>query len=189
MLSLLLVRVFCYPCLCLNRYKLSRCFSNNQNNYFLSLIGINGPDWLSAPGSALCAVVICSVWTSTPFVALMYYATLGTVPDMYYEAASIEGATWWQCLCLVIMPFLKPITGVILLFRLLEALAIFPMIFVLTGGGPAGATEPINFYAYVTGFNYLKIDYAATLIVLFFVILFSFSWPIVKNIVKRPEVI
>jgi multiple sugar transport system permease protein len=156
-------------------------------NYFLSLFGIHGPDWLAAPSSALWAVIIAAVWASTPFVILMYYATLGTIPEPHFEAAAIEGASWWQTIRYVSFPFLKPITKVIVIFRVLEALAIFPVIFVLTGGGPAGATEPINLYAYFTGFNYLKVDYAATLIVVFFSFLLAISWPILKKMVYQSE--
>ncbi len=156
-------------------------------NYFLSILGIYGPDWLSTPSSALWAVVIAAVWASTPFVTLMYYATLGTIPETHFEAAAIEGASWWQTIRYVSLPFLKPITKVIVIFRVLEALAIFPVIFVLTGGGPAGATEPINLYAYFTGFSYLKVDYAATLIVVFFSFLLAVSWPLLKNMVRQSE--
>jgi multiple sugar transport system permease protein len=156
-------------------------------NYFLGLFGVHGPDWLAAPSSALWAVIIAAVWASTPFVTLMYYATLGTIPESNFEAAAIEGASWWQTIRYVSLPFLKTITKVIVIFRVLEALAIFPIIFVLTGGGPAGATEPINLYAYFTGFNYLKVDYAATLIVVFFSFLLAISWPILKKMVYQSE--
>jgi multiple sugar transport system permease protein len=71
------------------------------------------------------------------------------------------------------------------IFRILEALAIFPIIFILTGGGPASATEPINFYAYITGFDYLKIDYAAAIIVFFFILLMIISLPLMKGMAKR----
>jgi multiple sugar transport system permease protein len=157
-------------------------------NYFLGLLGIIGPDWLAAPASALWAVIIAAVWANTPFVALMYLATLETIPEAYYEAAAIEGADWFQSIRYITLPFIGPITKVIVIFRILEALAIFPIIFVLTGGGPAGATEPINFYAYSTGFTYLKIDYAATLIVVFFLFLLVISWPLLQKMVKRTEV-
>lgn len=154
-------------------------------NYFLSVIGITGPDWLSAPFTALVAIMIASAWTGTSFVALMFLSALETIPGSYYEVAAINGASWGQMHWYVTFPMLRSITRVVVMFRILEALAIFPIIFVLTGGGPAGATEPINFYAYATGFNYLKVDYAATLIVVFFLLLLALSWPILRTMVKR----
>ena len=154
-------------------------------NYFLSLVGIVGPDWLGSPTPALWAVIIASIWTGTSFVALMYLSSLEAIPESLYEAASIDGSTWWQKLRFITMPMLKSVSKVIMVFRVLEALAIFPVVYVLTGGGPAGATEPINFYAYTVAFSYLRFDYSSTLIVVFFIFLLFVSLPILKSMVKR----
>jgi len=153
-------------------------------NYFLKLVGIKGPDWLGSPLSALFAVIIAAIWTGTSFVALFYLSALETIPEEYYEAASIDGADWWQRLRFITLPLLTPITRIVVVFRILEALGIFPLIFVLTGGGPAGATEPINYYAYTTAFSYLRFDYAATLITVFFGILLFTSLPILRNMIQ-----
>lgn len=137
-------------------------------NYFLSLVGIEGPNWLSDPTFALLAVIIAAVWGWTPFVGLMFLASIQTFPTDIYEAAVIDGTSWVQSIRFITLPLLKPTIFVVGVFRVIEALAIFPIIFILTNGGPAGATETVNFYGYVSGFNFLRIGYASAIMVFFF---------------------
>ncbi len=154
-------------------------------NYFLGLMGIHAPDWLNAPFTAQCAVTIAAVWTWTPFCMLMFLAGLETLPGEFYEAAVIDGASWYQTLRFITLPLLRPIAIVVLLFRIIEALAIFPVIFIMTGGGPAAATEPINYYAYLTGFSYMDVSYAATLVVVFFATLYAFCFFFLRSAVMQ----
>ena len=141
-------------------------------------------DLLSAPNSALFVIVVCSTWVGTPFVALLFLSSLETISKELYEAAHIDGAGWLRSHWSISIPIVRPVIMTVVVFRILEALAIFPIIFILTGGGPAGSTEPVNYYAYITGFQYLKIDYAATIIVSFFVILMVFCTPFLVRIAR-----
>jgi ABC-type sugar transport system permease subunit len=152
-------------------------------NYFLGVVGIHAPDWLNSPITAQWAVTIAAVWAWTPFCMLMFLAGLETLPGEFYEAAVIDGASWHQTLRFITLPLLRPIATVVLLFRIIEALAIFPVIFIMTGGGPAAATEPINYYAYLTGFSYMEISYAATLVVVFFATLYAFCFFFLRSAV------
>ena len=154
--------------------------------YFTNLIGISSEfDFLNAPVSALVIIIIASIWAGTPFVTLMFLSGLESISRNYYEAAAIDGAGWFHSHLLISRPLLSPIIKTVAIFRVLEALAIFPIIFILTGGGPASATEPINFYAYITGFDYLKIDYAAAIMVFFFILLMMISLPLMKGMARR----
>ena len=155
--------------------------------YFLHFFGIKSPDLLSNPFQAVMTLIIVSVWAGTPFVSLMYLAALDTISPSYYEAASIDGASWWQRNRVITIPLLMPVTKTLLVFRMLEALSIFPIIFILTGGGPGSSTEPINFYAYIVGFDYMDLDYAAAIIVVFFMILISISLPVLNSLVRKKE--
>lgn len=141
-------------------------------------------DLLSMPTSALIVVIVASTWVGTPFVALLLLSALETIDKEQYEAATIDGASWMQSHWYISMPAIRPVIKTVIVFRVLEALAIFPIIFILTGGGPAGATEPVNYYAYVTGFEYLKIDYAATIIFFFFMVMMTFCAPFLVNIAR-----
>ncbi|MGB3815040.1 MAG: sugar ABC transporter permease [Shinella sp.] len=153
--------------------------------YMGSLAGVDlQPDLLNLPLPALIVVITASVWVGTPFVALLFLSALETVGSEQYEAATIDGASWLQSHWHISIPAIRPVITTVVVFRILEALAIFPIIFILTGGGPAGATEPVNYYAYVTGFDYLKIDYAATLIFFFFMIMMSFCAPFLVRIAR-----
>ncbi len=153
-------------------------------SYFMLKFGLQAPDLLSQTSTSLIAIILTSVWAGTPFVTLMLLSGMETISSSYYEAASIDGASWLQRHRVITLPLILPVGKTVIIFRILEALAIFPVIFVLTGGGPAGATEPINYYAYVTGFNYFKFDYAATIIVIFFILLMLLSFPFLKSVVK-----
>ncbi|PHR92231.1 MAG: hypothetical protein COA78_33600 [Blastopirellula sp.] len=153
--------------------------------YMGSLLGIDLQlDLLSSPNSALFVIIVCSTWVGTPFVALLFLSSLETISKDLYEAAHLDGAGWLQSHWSISIPIMRPVIMTVMVFRILEALAIFPIIFILTGGGPAGSTEPVNYYAYVSGFQYLKIDYAATIIVSFFVILMVFCAPFLIRIAR-----
>ena len=153
-------------------------------NYFLSLVGISGPSWLTDPPWAVVAVILTALWGWTAFVALLFLTAMESFPTELYEAASIDGATWFQSVRHVTLPLLRPTALVVLVFRIIEALAIFPIIFVLTNGGPAGATETVNYYAYVSGFNQLRVAYAAAIITLFFALLVLLILPMMRSLMQ-----
>lgn len=153
--------------------------------YLGSLVGTDLQlDLLSAPNSALFVIIVCSTWVGTPFVALLFLSSLETISSDLYEAAHVDGAGWLRSHWSISIPIMRPVITTVMVFRILEALAIFPIIFILTGGGPAGSTEPVNFYAYITGFQYLKIDYAATIIVSFFMIMMVMCAPFLIRIAR-----
>ncbi|MBI3108324.1 MAG: sugar ABC transporter permease [Candidatus Rokubacteria bacterium] len=118
-------------------------------------------NWLGDPDLALGAVVLADVWRTAPFVALLCYARLGTIPGEVYEAARVDGAgrlaTWSH----ITFPLLRRILLVALLFRTLDALRAFDLMFVLTGGGPAGTTETLTVYAYRILFQTLQLGFGS----------------------------
>ena len=144
-------------------------------------------DLLNAPSSALLVIIAASVWVGTPFVALLLLSALETIDSEQYEAARVDGASWFQSHFYLSIPAMLPVMLTVTVFRILEALAIFPIIFVLTGGGPAGSTTPINYYAYVNGFEYLRVSYASTVIVFFFLILMVICGPFLLGIARTSK--
>lgn len=150
-------------------------------DYYLGLFGIPSIDWLGSPGTALAAVTIASVWEWTPFVIVVMLAALDSLPRAPLESAVIDGASTPKIIFYVIIPLLKPIILVVLLLRIIESLAILPVVFMMTGGGPARATEAINLYAYHVGLEYLDIGYAASILVAFIFILLFFCTPIILS--------
>jgi multiple sugar transport system permease protein len=87
------------------------------------------------------------------------------LPDEPLEAARLDGASKWQAFRYVTLPLLKPAIVVAALFRLIDSVKAFPLIFIMTGGGPGTATEVTNYYAYLEGFSYTYVGYSSAIIV------------------------
>ena len=154
-------------------------------DYYLGLLNIPAIDWLSNPMTALFAVTIASVWEWTPFVIIVILAGLDSLPKSPIESAVIDGANTFHIIFYIILPLLKPILLVVILLRIIESLAILPVVFMMTGGGPALSTEAINLYAYHVGLEYLDIGYAASILVAFIFILLFFTTPIILSSLKK----
>lgn len=108
-----------------------------------------GPvNFLGTTAGAFSALVIADVWKTTPFVAVIVLAGLQTIPREMYEQARIDGASSLRTFFQVVIPLIKPVLIVALLFRTVDAIRVFDVIFVLTGGGPGGSTSSISHYAY-----------------------------------------
>jgi multiple sugar transport system permease protein len=133
-------------------------------NRLLAGMGVDAVPFLSDPAITWMAAVGADTWKTTPFVALLLLAGLQTIPGDLYEAAALEGATPWQTLRRIILPLLTPYLLIALLFRLAQALGVFDLIQVLTGGGPAGSTESLALYAYLNAMRFLDFGYSATLL-------------------------
>lgn len=142
-------------------------------DYWLGLLGLPQPQWLGDPDLALIAIAIAGVWEFFPFCLLLLYAGLQSLPEEPLEAARIDGASSWQLVRHVIIPMLRPTLGVVILFRLVDSIRAFPLVFVMTQGGPGFATEPTNYYAYQQGFSHGYVGFSSALIVL--VLLFTIA--------------
>jgi multiple sugar transport system permease protein len=132
-------------------------------NYFLGLVGVRGPGWTGDPVWALWSIVLADVWQNTPFVILVVYAGLQSVPVEPLEAAMVDGASRAQTLVHVVFPFLRPLVLFVLIIRSMDAFRIFDHVFVMTGGGPGTTTQTITFYNYVMAFRQLRMGRASAL--------------------------
>ncbi|MBI2069531.1 MAG: sugar ABC transporter permease [Elusimicrobia bacterium] len=119
--------------------------------------------WLAETGWARFWIVATDVWKTTPFVALIALTGLCSIPNDILEAAKMDGAGAWARFRLVILPLIKPYLLTALLFRAIQAFGIFDHIWVMTGGGPAGATKTLALYIYEVVFRYLDLRYGAAL--------------------------
>ncbi len=125
-------------------------------NYLVQFFGItNAPvSWLGSSFGAFASVVIADVWKTTPFMAIIILAGLSTIPRELYKQAMIDGTNFIQRFFRITLPLLRSVIVVALLFRTVDAIRIFDLVYVLTGGGPGGSTTSISLYAYnyyVTG--------------------------------------
>ena len=96
------------------------------------------------------AIFVADSWKNIPFVAIILLAGLQVIPNEVYEAAKMDGATWWQSFRRITLPMLKPVISVALIFRTLQALLVFDVIYIMTGGGPGNSTETLSFLNYQT---------------------------------------
>ena len=109
--------------------------------------------WLTTPGWALAAVIITNIWIGIPFNMVLIYSGLQGISGEVYEAASIDGANKWQQFWYITVPLLRPVIGVVLLLGLIYTLKVFDIVYVLTGGGPADATQIFATWSYNLSFS------------------------------------
>ena len=125
---------------------------------------------LANPRWAMIAIMAAEIWKTAPFAALIILAGLQTISDEVYEAASIDGASAWQKFRHITLPLLWPALLLALLFRTIDALRVFDLVFVMTQGGPADATNVLQFYGYKKTFAEGMIGYGSTIAVTVFMI-------------------
>ncbi|MET3292945.1 UNVERIFIED_CONTAM: multiple sugar transport system permease protein [Brevibacillus sp. OAP136] len=123
---------------------------------------------LTTKAGAMFSVILADVWKTTPFMALLLFAGLQTIPHSLYEAAEVDGAGKVQQFFRITLPMLKSTLLVSLLFRTLDAFRVFDLIYALTGGGPANSTETISIYAYKTMFAQMSFGEGSALAVIVF---------------------
>ncbi|QST01846.1 sugar ABC transporter permease [Pontibacillus sp. ALD_SL1] len=124
---------------------------------------------LTTPFGSMAAVILTDVWKTTPYMALLLLAGLQTIPSSLYEASSIDGASKWKQFTQITLPLLKSSILVALLFRTLDAFRVFDLIYVLTGGGPANATETISIFSYKVMFAQTNFGEGSALAVIVFI--------------------
>jgi multiple sugar transport system permease protein len=122
--------------------------------------------WLGTPFTAMAAIVAADVWKTAPFVFVILFAGLQNIPQDLYDAIEIDGGGSWSKFRFVTWPHLLPFTFVALIFRIVQAFAIFDLVWVMTGGGPGGATETASIYTYRTYMRYLDFGYGAALVII-----------------------
>jgi len=132
------------------------------------LLGDTGHDqilWLSSPPLAMLSVASVDIWQWTPFVYLIMFAGLQTVPSESVEAAQVDGATSWTQFRHIELHYLRPLLLLVLFFRIADVLRVFDHVYVLTGGGPGTTTEFLSLYLYRVAFRFSDLGQASALAV------------------------
>lgn len=138
-------------------------------NAALDAVGLPQPTWFSSQTGAISAIVIADTWANFPFVMLLILAALQGVPRDLKEAAAIDGASQLRTFFVITLPLLKPALLLVTLFRFIETLKHFPLIYVMTKGGPGRSTQATNYYAYVQSFENSNVSYGAAISVTLFI--------------------
>jgi multiple sugar transport system permease protein len=143
--------------------------------YAASLVHVTLPSLTSSVDFALISIIVADTWEWLPFTFLMVLAALQTIPDEFSEAALVDGASRIQIFYYVTLPFIAPILLVSAMFRLIDSVKAFPLIFLLTGGGPGSLTEVTNYYAYLLAFDTNEIGYSSAVTVVMLLLVASIS--------------
>ena len=148
---------------------------NGLINALLARVGIQGPDWLGNPNTALFAIIMLSMWQAVGFHMVIWLSGLQTIPGELYEAASIDGASPWQQFLHVTWPGLRQTRTFILITITIAAFALFSQVNIMTQGGPLDATTTLVFQAVRTGFQQQQTGYASAISLVFFVLVLIVS--------------
>jgi multiple sugar transport system permease protein len=146
-------------------------------NEIMFRLGLPLQAWAGDASLAMFSIVLADVWQWTPFIFLLMLAGLASLPAEPYEAAAIDGASAWRQFWDLTLPFLKPVIAIALLLRVMDALRLFDLVFILTGGGPADRTKVLSLYIYQVAYRFADPGYAAaiSLFVLFVTVALS-TW-------------
>lgn len=157
-------------------------------NWFLGLIGISGPYWVSTSPWAFISIVLVNTWFMIPFVMLIMEAALSGVPDEPIEAAMLDGASYWKRVWYIIIPIIKGKILFTLIFRITIDYRMFDIVYTMTRGGPAFDTEMLSSWVYNVALRTFNVGYAnAGAVVMMIVIGITCLLIILPSIVKRGE--
>jgi multiple sugar transport system permease protein len=149
-------------------------------NYFLSLVGIQGPNWLGNPQYTLWAFVLMSLWGIGGNVVI-FLAALQGVPVTLYEAAEIDGANSWRRFLNITLPMISPSILFVLVMGVIGTLQTFTQSYIMTGGGPANATLFYLLYLYKNAFNWFEMGYASAMAWILFLIILALTLVVLRS--------
>ncbi len=150
-------------------------------NGVLNTLGMKGLQWTSSANGAIPSLVMVDVWQWTPFVVLILLAGLLALPDEPFEAARIDGASALQTFWYLTIPMLSPMIYVALLFRFIDSLKTFDIIFTITGGGPGRYSTTLNILTYRTAFEFLHMGVAAAMAILMLILAIGVSTALLRR--------
>jgi multiple sugar transport system permease protein len=143
-------------------------------------LGWNVPSLITDPTWALPAIIAADTWEWFPLTMLMVLAALQTLPEELLDAARVDGANAWQATLHVILPYIRGTLMVAGLFRLVDSIKAFPLIYLLTDGGPGSVTEVTNYYAFQQAFNFSYLGYSSAITMVLVLATLILSWFIVR---------
>jgi multiple sugar transport system permease protein len=144
-------------------------------NQLLGLLGISGPSWLNDRSWAMPGVVIAAVWKDCGYFALIILAALKAIDKTYYEAAAIDGARFWRKLTSITLPLISPALFLLVVMIIIGSLQVFDSVFIMTGGGPAGATTIFMERIYRYAFKMYKMGMASAFSWVMFLLIMLFT--------------
>src|SRR5688500_14685671 len=144
-------------------------------NYSLASVGLDPIDWMGDPKWAMPAIVIMAVWKNFGYNMIILLAALQSIPEGLYEAARIDGASYWQQFRHVTLPSLQPVLMLVSILTMSGYFQLFAEPYVMTEGGPLESTKSVLFYMYDEGFKWWSLGRASAVAFILFVIIFMIT--------------
>lgn len=145
-------------------------------NAILGIFGIPASDWLYDQNLALGCIIVPSIWALVGFDMVIYLAGLQNIPNMLYQAATVDGASQLKQFFVITIPMLRPITFFLIVMSSIKSFQVFDQIYVMTRGGPAKATTTLVYEIYENGFQFYKMGYASAMSVVLLVIVATITF-------------
>lgn len=161
--TLMIIPILVPPVAIGSMWRLMYNFEFGVFNQFTNWLGIGPINWLGSTDLSLLSVIIVDIWHWIPFVFLILFAAVESLPKDVLEAARVDGATTWQTIRRVIIPMMKPALTVALIFRTILAFKVFDEVFLLTSGGPGTSSEVVSLHLYKVFFEQNELGFGATL--------------------------
>lgn len=149
-------------------------------NPMLNAVGLPSLQWAAAPETALFSVLLVDIWMFTPFVALILLAGLRSFPSAPFEAARVDGASFWFTFRNLTLPMLSPFIIIVVVFRLMDSLKMFDIIFAMTEGGPGNTLMTYQLTAYRTSIQFQRLAQGLPYAILLYIIIYITSMYLIK---------
>ena len=151
------------------------CNSNGLLNNFLAFIHLPTYNWLGDPKVALKAIMLMNIWSTAPLFMVIYLAAMQDIPENLYEAATIDGANWFDKFIWITLPFLKPITFFVIVMGIIGTFQLFDQSYIFSrgSGGPNNSTLTVVLLIYQYAFKNLDMGYAAALALLLTIVIMT----------------
>ncbi|MET9022865.1 sugar ABC transporter permease [Actinopolymorpha sp. NPDC004070] len=146
----------------------------------LAAVGVHGYRGTDGAGAAFFWSVVVDAWLYTPFVAILALAGLRSLPNSPFEAAAVDGANWWLTFRRLTLPMLWPYVLVAVIFRFMDCLKVFDIIYGLTAGGPGDATTTLQINAYLEAITYARYSRGMTFMLILWVVVYAISFVLVR---------
>jgi len=144
-------------------------------NFILSHLGMIKEPVLTTPSTSLAGVIVMVVWKTVGFTMVLLLVGMQAIPTELYEAAKIDGATWWPIQFFITLPLLRRTIALALIISVVGSFLAFDQFFIMTGGGPNNSTITVVYWIYRASFTYFKLGYGSALSLLLMVILTAIS--------------
>ncbi len=178
LVSLFLISVMIAPVVAGFQFRMIYHDQFGPLNYVIEVLTFGrwrGKAWIADPQVALFAILMVDVWQWTPFLMLIVLAGLQSIPVEMYEAAEVDGASFWQRFWRIVLPQLLPVIIIGILIRVMDTFKLFDIVYLVTGGGPGNITETISFYTYKQGFKFFSLGYTAAMAFLQLIVIILIS--------------